>query len=113
MWASNPMADTFSEAELMEALRECFVPALRRDVVSAGLVRSAALELDREAPGAGIRGLPQRFIARLVLWEPGTGEAVNAQLRAAVENRLLGLYAISRVELTTLPPLFPILRGEG
>lgn len=97
----------------MEALRECFVPALRRDVVSAGLVRSAVLELDREAPGAGVSGVPPRFIARLTLWEAGSEDAVNAQLRAAVENRLLGLYAISRVEFTMLPPLFAILRGAG
>ena len=113
MWVNRPMAETFSQAELMEALRECFVPALRRDVVSAGLVRSAALELDCEAPGAGIPGVPPRFVAWLTLWEAGTDDAVNAQLRAAVENRLLGLYAISRVELTLLPPLFSILRGEG
>ncbi len=113
MWASKPVADAFSEADLMEALRECFVPALRRDVVSAGLVRSAGLEPDREAPGAGIPGVPPRFVARLTIWEAGAEEAVNAQLRAAVENRLLGLYAISRVELTTLPPLFSILRGAG
>ena len=111
MWASRPVAHTFSEADLMEALRECFVPALRRDVVAAGLVRSAALELDREAPGAGIQGVPPRFLARLTIWEAGSEEAVNVQLRAAVENRLLGLYAISRVELTMLPPLFSILRS--
>ncbi len=104
------MADLFSEADLLLALRECFVPALRRDVVSAGLVRSATLTLDREAPGAGIPGVPPRFIARLALWEAAAEDAVNAQLRAAVENRLLGLPAISRLELTTSPPLFPILR---
>ena len=107
------MANAFSETDLREALHECFVPALRRDVVSAGLVRSAALELDTGAPGAGIPGVPPRYIVRLTLWEAGTEDAVNGQLRAAVENRLLGLYAVSRVELTMLPPLFPILRGEG
>lgn len=105
------MTDTFTDVDLMNALRDCFVPALRRDVVSAGLVRSATLEADRDAPGAGIPGVLPRYVARLTLWEAGTEEAVNAQLRAAVENRLLGLYAISRVELAMLPPLFSILRS--
>lgn len=100
---------TFTEADLLNSLRECFVPALRRDVVSAGLVRSATLVPDHDAPGAGITGVPPRFVAHLKLWEAGTEDAVNGQLRAAVENRLLGLYAISRVELTMLPPLFSIL----
>ncbi|MGI4830085.1 MAG: hypothetical protein ACRYFU_18075 [Janthinobacterium lividum] len=99
----------FTQADLLEALRDCFVPALRRDVVTAGLVRSATLELDADAPGAGIRGVPTRFIARIMLTAPGVEEAVNAQTRAAVENRLLGLEAISRVEITLRPPLFSIL----
>ena len=99
----------FTQSDLLEALRECFVPALRRDVVSAGLLRSASLELDTEAPGAGIPGVPQRFIAHLVIWAAGNEDGINAQLRAVVENRLLGLYPISRVDLTVLPPLFPIL----
>ncbi len=100
---------TFTEADLLHALRECFVPALRRDVVSAGLVRSATLIPDHDAPGSGIPGVPPRFVARLQLWEAGAEDGVNAQLRAAVENRLLGLYPLSRVELTMLPPLFSIL----
>ncbi len=103
------MANPFTEADLLEALRECFVPALRRDVVSAGLVRSFRLTPDADAPGTGIPGVPPRFVAHLTLWAAGTEEAANAQLRAAVENRLLGLYPISRVELSLLPPLFPIL----
>jgi hypothetical protein len=34
-------------------------------------------------------------------------------VRAAVENRLLGLPSVSRVELTFLPALFPILNVRG
>ncbi len=102
-------AGPFTEADLRQALAECFVPALRRDVVAAGLLRSASLVLDAEAPGAGIAGVPPRYLARVVLSAPGSDDAVNAQVRAAVENRLLGLPAIARVELTLLPALFPIL----
>ena len=78
-------------------------------MVTAGLVRSATLEHDAGAPGAGISGVPERWIARVRLTAPGTEEIVNAQLRAAVENRLLGLPAISRAEVTLLPSLFSIL----
>lgn len=99
----------FTEADLLEALRDCFVPALRRDVVTAGLVRSATLKLDTEAPGAGIPGVPLRYIARVTLTAPGGEDVVNAQTRAAVENRLLGLESISRAEITLRPPLFSIL----
>jgi hypothetical protein len=100
----------FTEADLLDALRACFVPALRRDVVTAALVRSARVELDADAPGAGIPGVPPRYIARIQLTAPSTDDAINAQTQAAVENRLLGLPAISRVDLKLSPPLFPILR---
>ncbi len=101
----------FTEQDLRLALAECFVPALRRDVVAAGLVRSVTVEPDRDAPGRGIPGVPDRFIASIVLTAPGADDAVNAQLRAAVENRLLGLPAVSRVNVTLLPSLFPILNS--
>jgi|SRR5579875_2635404 len=102
----------FTDDDLRQALTECFVPALRRDVVAAGLVRSASVRLDADAPGAGIVGVPARFVARVVLTAPGADEAVNGQTLAAVENRLLGLAAISRVEVTMQPALFPILGGR-
>lgn len=102
----------FTEADLLQALRECYIPAIRRDVVSAGLVRSATLQQDLDAPGSGIPGVPQRSIARVTLTAPSSEDAVNAQLQAAVENRLLGLESISRLELTLTPPLFPILSSR-
>lgn len=102
----------FTEADLMDALAECFVPALRRDVVSAGLVRSSRVTRDDQAPGAGIAGVPERYWVRLTMSAPGGDDAVNAQVRASVENRLLGLQAISRVEIVMQPALFSILGGR-
>ena len=102
----------FTNTDLLQSLSECFIPALRQDVVAAGLVRSASVSLDGEAPGAGIAGVPDRYIARVTLSAPGGDEAVNAQMRAAVENRLLGMSTISRVEISLLPALFPILSGR-
>jgi metal-sulfur cluster biosynthetic enzyme len=95
--------------DLLDALRDCYEPVLGRNVVDAGLIKSASLALDTEAPGANIVGVPARYIAHITLVAPGSDEAVNAQLAAQIENRLLGIAAISQVALTQLPALFPIL----
>ena len=102
-------SEDFGQAELIEKLRDCFVPRSERNVITAGLLRSATLERDLNGPGGEIAGVPARFIARVTLASPGSEEAVNSQLRAIVENRLLGLPEISRAEVTVLPPLFSIL----
>jgi hypothetical protein len=93
--------------DLESLLRDCYIQ--NRNVVDAGLIRSATLATDSEAPGSGVPGVPSRHIARIALYAPTSDEAANAQLLAQVENRLLGDPSISRVELTLLPPLFPIL----
>lgn len=98
-----------NEAELLEALRDCYVPLLHRNIVELGLVRSAKLERDHDAPGADIAGVPPRYRAYVVLSAPGTDEAANAQLVAQIENRLAGLPALSGAEIRLLPPVFPIL----
>ncbi len=99
----------FTEADLLSALRDCFIPGQGRDVVSAALLRAARLEQDFTAPGTGIPGVPPRFVAFVQLNAPGADDALNTQLRAIVENRLLGLPAVSRAVVTIQPPLFSIL----
>jgi metal-sulfur cluster biosynthetic enzyme len=98
-----------TDADLLDALRDCYAPTLRRNIIAAGLVRSAALTRDDEAPGANIPGVPPRYLARIALTAPGADDSANAQLVAQIENRLLGLEAISHVTVTLLPALFPIL----
>jgi metal-sulfur cluster biosynthetic enzyme len=97
------------DAELLNLLRDCYDPVLRRNIVDAGLIRSATLLRDDDAPGAGIAGVPPRYVAKITLLAPGADEVANAQLTAQIENRLLGLEAISQVTVTLLPALFPIL----
>jgi hypothetical protein len=97
-----------TDADLLHALRDCYT-ATRRNIVEAGLVRTAHLTPDPEAPGTNIPGVPPRFLATITLHAPATDDATNAQLLAQIENRLLGLESISRVHLTLLPALFPIL----
>ena len=95
--------------DLLLALRDCFPPNSRRDIVSSGLVRSATLTLDEDAPGNGIPGVPPRYIAHVELTAPTIDETAQAHLRAHIENRLAGLPWISRTDLQIHPPLFSIL----
>jgi metal-sulfur cluster biosynthetic enzyme len=97
-----------TDAELLHLLRDCYTPT-GPNIVAAGLVRSATLTPDPDAPGASVPGLPPRFVAHITLHAPSSDDTANAHLTAQVENRLLGLPAISRVEVNLLPALFPIL----
>ncbi len=99
-----------TDSDLSTALRDCYEPGpARRNLIDAGLIKSATLTLDTEAPGYGIPGVPPRYLATISIFSPGADELLNAQLLAQIENRLLGLHLISRVTLNLLPPLFPIL----
>ena len=102
-----------TDADLLDALRDCYAPqlprTLHRSIVDAQLVRSATLTRDDQAPGATIPGNPPRYLAQITLTAPSSDDTANAQLVAQIENRLLGLETISRVTVTLLPALFPIL----
>jgi len=98
-----------TDANLLAALRDCYHPVLQRNIVDLDLVRSATLTADSNAPGANVPGVPQKFIVHLTLIAPTSDDTANAHFRAQIENRLLGLPTISRVDLTLLPALFPIL----
>jgi hypothetical protein len=101
-----------TDTELLHLLRDCYTPT-QRNIVDAGLIQSATLTPDSQAPGASIQGLPTRYLARITLYAPSSNpdpdDTANAHLTAQIENRLLGLPTISRVQITLLPPLFPIL----
>lgn len=101
-----------TDADLVNALRDCYDTLQQRNIVELGLVQQATLEIDRDAPGANIRSVPPRYIARITLRTPSSDDVRNAQLRAQIENRLAGLPEISRTEIELLPALFPILGGQ-
>lgn len=102
-----------TDADLLRALRDCYDTVQQRDIVALGLIQSATLSLDTEAPGFNIRGVPARYIAHITLRAPSSDDTRNAQLRAQIENRLAGMPDISRSEISMLPALFPILGGRG
>ncbi len=101
-----------TDADLVNALRDCYDTLQQRNIVDLGLVQSAVLTIDNEAPGATVRGVPRRYIARIILRAPSTDDTRNAQLRAQIDNRLAGLPEISRTEIEMLKALFPILGGR-
>ncbi|HVG26519.1 MAG TPA: hypothetical protein VM865_02850 [Acidobacteriaceae bacterium] len=98
-----------TEADLIAALRDCYDPVLHRDIVTLGLVQSATLSPDPEAPGTGIPGVPPRFVARVVLRPSSADETGIEALRAHIQNRLAGLPQLSRSQVEILPALFPIV----
>jgi metal-sulfur cluster biosynthetic enzyme len=99
-----------TEGDLLQSLRDCYDPTLKRNIVDLGLIRSATLTEDREAPGANIPGIAPRYIAHITLVAPSADEAAVAQLRVQIENRLAGLPSISGSKIKLLPTPFPILR---
>jgi len=103
----SPPAAGLTDADLLKLLRDCYEPTpARRNLVDANLIRSATLTDDTDVPGASFF---RRQHAHITLHAPTADEAANAQLIAQIENRLLGVEAISRVTVTLLPALFPIL----
>jgi len=47
-----------TEDDIRMALRDCYDPEVPCNIVDLGLVYRVGVELDREAPGAGIPGVP-------------------------------------------------------
>ena len=99
----------FSEDDLREALRACFDSSnpFKRplNIVDLGLVQAIHLEVDDQAPGFGIAGVPLRQRLHLSLISTSNDPDANTILVAQIENRLAGLPEISRstVELLDSP----------
>lgn len=91
-----------TESEIRNALRDCYDPGLHCNIVDLGLVRSILLTPDLEAPGSGIRGVPQKHrIAIDIILTHSTDDA-EGQLTAQIVNRLAGIEAVSHAEVTVL-----------
>ena len=89
-----------TEADVVEALRACYgssaVYGQAVTVVELGLVAGIELQVDGEAPGAGIAGVPVRQALRLTLLRGFGDEDAEAQMAAQISNRMAGIEALSR-----------------
>ncbi len=95
-----------TESDILTALRDCYDPVLPCNIVDLGLIRSIQIELDPEAPGINIPGVPQKHLIHIEFTPTQTGEDPNAQLQtqlqAQIINRLAGLETVSRTTVTLL-----------
>lgn len=82
----------FTHDDLLRALRDCFDPAFKCNIVDLGEVLTASLNEDADAPGANVA---TRFHAMVRLTLPARDEAAEAQLIAQISNRLAGIWEIS------------------
>jgi metal-sulfur cluster biosynthetic enzyme len=101
-----------TESEIWAALRDCYHPQLRANVVELGLIHSVDVTFDPAAPGSRIPGVPARYRVRVRLMSSAAdsrdddGAAQNVPL---IENRLAALPSISRTEIELIhdPPWTP------
>lgn len=91
------------EQAILEALTACHDPGnpygKPANLVELGCLEALTLTLDREAPGAGIPGVPDRYHLALTLLPTTADEDAAAQLRAQVLNALAGLEQLSHTDL--------------
>ena len=80
-----------TEANILDALRDCFDPALPCNIVDLGLVRTITISPDPDAPGSGIPGVQQKHRIQVELTLTNPTEEAAAQLTAQIQNRLAGL----------------------
>jgi metal-sulfur cluster biosynthetic enzyme len=91
-----------TESEITTALRDCYDPELPCNIVDLGLIRSITITPDRDAPGAGIPGVPEKHHVHIDLILTNPSEAAEAQTRAQIANRLAGFEAVSQTTITIL-----------
>ncbi len=79
------------------------------NIVDLGLVYTVAVEVDLEAPGAGIPGVPVKHKVKIGLTLTSKGCPAHTQITAQIEGRLSAFQEISRtdVELVWKPAWNP------
>lgn len=95
----HPSAAPLREPDVLAALRDCYEPELKANIVDLGLIDSISIALDADAPGTGIPGVPPRYRVEVRLMPPNPGSESEAQIAAIIENRLAAFPAISRTQV--------------
>jgi metal-sulfur cluster biosynthetic enzyme len=105
-----------TEDTIRQALRDCYDPEVPCNIVDLGLVYRVGVEVDQEAPGAGIPGVPVRHKVGIGLTLTSKGCPAHTQIIAQIEGRLSAFEEISRtdVELVWEPAWSPArISAEG
>jgi metal-sulfur cluster biosynthetic enzyme len=104
--ATLPLPITMlTEADILNALRDCYDPEIQLNIVDLGLVYSIAIAPDPEAPGAGIPGVPTRHRVHIELTLTQIADLSDSQdtpLVAQIQNRLAAFETVSQTEVTLL-----------
>ena len=88
-----------TESNVLDALRDCFDPAIPCNIVDLGLIRSIIVAPDPEAPGSGIPGVPQKHLIQIDLTLTNPSEETAAQLTAQIQNRLAVLEEVGKTTI--------------
>lgn len=91
-----------TEDDILDALRDCYDPALPCNIVDLGLIQKIVITTDPEAPGAGIPGVPRKHRIRIELILTSPTEDAAAQLSAQIANRLAGIEQVSHTAVAIL-----------
>lgn len=98
-----------TEQRAREALKDCYDPEVPCNIVDLGLVYTVSVQLDPEAPGAGIAGVPPRYKVDIGLTLTSKGCPAHTQIVAQIEGRMSAFEEVSQtsVELVWEPAWTP------
>ena len=85
-----------TENEIREALQDCYDSAMHCNIVDLGFVQSIRVAPDLEAPGTGLRGVPQKHHVSVMLTLANPDEVSVTQIVNQITNRLAGLEMVGR-----------------
>jgi metal-sulfur cluster biosynthetic enzyme len=85
----------FTEQDVLAALRDVYDPELPVNIVDLGLVYRVDVEVDSNAPGAGIPGVPPRHRVAIDVTMTSQGCPSHELILEKVKNRLAGVREIS------------------
>ena len=88
-----------TEEVIRKALKDCYDPEVPCNIVDLGLVYRVGVEVDQEAPGAGIPGVPVKHKVSIGLTLTSKGCPAHTQIIAQIEGRLSAFQEISKTEV--------------
>ncbi len=92
-----------TEADILDALRDCYDPDIPLNIVDLGLVQAITIQPELDVPGIGIAGVPLKQRVSIVLTPTNPTESAGDQLSAQIANRFAGIETVSRTTITLIP----------